>query len=178
MAPYERRVIELLRNSKDKRARKLAKKRVRFPPPPPNQTSLPCFPAGMTGFLLIQGVFPSCLCPSRGVLRGVVLMVRGSKGDADLVCVCSNSSGHSVVPRRRWMNCRESLPSREGLLIKKNICFDSEKWRMGGSCLRSREGRGCVKEREIRRWILLLPGCFQRDMLVLPYPESGFKSRR
>ena len=34
LAPYERRVIELLRNSKDKRARKLAKKRVRsfFPP--------------------------------------------------------------------------------------------------------------------------------------------------
>jgi large subunit ribosomal protein L36e len=31
LAPYERRVIELLRNSKDKRARKLAKKRVRFP---------------------------------------------------------------------------------------------------------------------------------------------------
>jgi hypothetical protein len=28
LAPYERRVIELLRNSKDKRARKLAKKRV------------------------------------------------------------------------------------------------------------------------------------------------------
>lgn len=27
LAPYERRVIELLRNSKDKRARKLAKKR-------------------------------------------------------------------------------------------------------------------------------------------------------
>ena len=32
LAPYERRVIELLRNSKDKRARKLAKKRVRFFP--------------------------------------------------------------------------------------------------------------------------------------------------
>jgi hypothetical protein len=30
LAPYERRVIELLRNSKDKRARKLAKKRVRI----------------------------------------------------------------------------------------------------------------------------------------------------
>jgi len=30
LAPYERRVIELLRNSKDKRARKLAKKRVCF----------------------------------------------------------------------------------------------------------------------------------------------------
>jgi hypothetical protein len=28
LAPYERRIIELLRNSKDKRARKLAKKRV------------------------------------------------------------------------------------------------------------------------------------------------------
>ena len=28
LAPYERRVVELLRNSKDKRARKLAKKRV------------------------------------------------------------------------------------------------------------------------------------------------------
>ncbi len=28
LAPYERRVIELLRNSKDKRARKMAKKRV------------------------------------------------------------------------------------------------------------------------------------------------------
>ena len=28
LAPYERRVIELLRNSKDKRARKLAKKRL------------------------------------------------------------------------------------------------------------------------------------------------------
>lgn len=32
LAPYERRVIELLRNSKDKRARKLAKKRVCFRP--------------------------------------------------------------------------------------------------------------------------------------------------
>lgn len=32
LAPYERRVIELLRNSKDKRARKLAKKRVRRSP--------------------------------------------------------------------------------------------------------------------------------------------------
>lgn len=30
-APYERRVMELLRNSKDKRARKLTKKRVRSP---------------------------------------------------------------------------------------------------------------------------------------------------
>jgi hypothetical protein len=30
LAPYEKRVIELLRNSKDKRARKLAKKRVCF----------------------------------------------------------------------------------------------------------------------------------------------------
>ena len=29
-APYERRVLELLRNSKDKRARKLTKKRVRI----------------------------------------------------------------------------------------------------------------------------------------------------
>jgi large subunit ribosomal protein L36e len=29
LAPYERRVVELLRNSQDKRARKLAKKRVR-----------------------------------------------------------------------------------------------------------------------------------------------------
>jgi large subunit ribosomal protein L36e len=28
LAPYERRVVELLRNSQDKRARKLAKKRV------------------------------------------------------------------------------------------------------------------------------------------------------
>lgn len=28
LAPYERRIIELLRNSKDKRARKLAKRRV------------------------------------------------------------------------------------------------------------------------------------------------------
>jgi large subunit ribosomal protein L36e len=35
LAPYERRVIELLRNSKDKRARKLAKKRVRFLASPP-----------------------------------------------------------------------------------------------------------------------------------------------
>jgi len=32
LAPYERRVIELLRNSKDKRARKLAKKRVSSTP--------------------------------------------------------------------------------------------------------------------------------------------------
>ena len=32
LAPYERRVIELLRNSKDKRARKLAKKRVGYLP--------------------------------------------------------------------------------------------------------------------------------------------------
>ena len=34
LAPYEKRVIELLRNSKDKRARKLAKKRV-LPLSPP-----------------------------------------------------------------------------------------------------------------------------------------------
>ena len=33
LAPYERRVIELLGNSRDKRARKLAKKRVRSPLP-------------------------------------------------------------------------------------------------------------------------------------------------
>jgi len=33
LAPYEKRVIELLRNSKDKRARKLAKKRVSPPLP-------------------------------------------------------------------------------------------------------------------------------------------------
>ncbi|EKG14996.1 Ribosomal protein L36e [Macrophomina phaseolina MS6] len=54
LAPYERRVIELLRNSKDKRARKLAKKRVRRlpkpakePPPTDMYTSerfLPIFP--------------------------------------------------------------------------------------------------------------------------------------
>lgn len=31
LAPYERRIIELLRNSKDKRARKLAKKKVGLP---------------------------------------------------------------------------------------------------------------------------------------------------
>ena len=31
LAPYERRIIELLRNAQDKRARKLAKKRVRLP---------------------------------------------------------------------------------------------------------------------------------------------------
>jgi len=35
LAPYERRVVELLRNSKDKRARKFAKKRVSTPSPPP-----------------------------------------------------------------------------------------------------------------------------------------------
>jgi hypothetical protein len=35
LAPYEKRVIELLRNSKDKRARRLAKKRVRLPYHPP-----------------------------------------------------------------------------------------------------------------------------------------------
>lgn len=34
LAPYERRVTELLRNSKDKRARKLAKKRVSLFPTP------------------------------------------------------------------------------------------------------------------------------------------------
>lgn len=34
LAPYERRVIELLRNSKDKRARKLAKRRVSLHLPP------------------------------------------------------------------------------------------------------------------------------------------------
>jgi large subunit ribosomal protein L36e len=34
LAPYERRVIELLRNAQDKRARKLAKKRVRLPAKP------------------------------------------------------------------------------------------------------------------------------------------------
>lgn len=33
LAPYERRIIELLRNTQDKRARKLAKKRVRVPQP-------------------------------------------------------------------------------------------------------------------------------------------------
>jgi len=38
LAPYERRVIELLRNSKDKRARKLAKKRVHFPFPDAHQS--------------------------------------------------------------------------------------------------------------------------------------------
>ncbi len=41
LAPYERRVIELLRNSKDKRARKLAKKRVRAPFAPVTASHLP-----------------------------------------------------------------------------------------------------------------------------------------
>jgi len=41
LAPYERRVIELLRNSKDKRARKLAKKRV-CPPTPLNDPIALC----------------------------------------------------------------------------------------------------------------------------------------
>ena len=40
LAPYERRVIELLRNSRDKRARKLAKKRVLTKPPSPTTTEL------------------------------------------------------------------------------------------------------------------------------------------
>lgn len=40
LAPYERRIIELLRNSKDKRARKLAKRRVR--------TSQPRYRAGLS----------------------------------------------------------------------------------------------------------------------------------
>ncbi|KAI1260580.1 ribosomal protein L36e [Xylariaceae sp. FL1019] len=31
LAPYERRIVELLRNGRDKRARKLAKKRVHIP---------------------------------------------------------------------------------------------------------------------------------------------------
>ena len=35
LAPYEKHVIDLLRNSKDKRARRLAKKRVRLPYHPP-----------------------------------------------------------------------------------------------------------------------------------------------
>lgn len=35
LAPYEKRVIELLRNAKDKRARRLAKKRVRLSAPNP-----------------------------------------------------------------------------------------------------------------------------------------------
>lgn len=39
LAPYEKRVIELLRNSKDKRARKLAKKRVR--PSPSRSCQIP-----------------------------------------------------------------------------------------------------------------------------------------
>lgn len=42
LAPYERRVIELLRNSKDKRARKLAKKRVRRPFSSPSKITRPC----------------------------------------------------------------------------------------------------------------------------------------
>lgn len=47
LAPYERRVIELLRNSKDKRARKLAKKRVCFTPSISNpvDTSLTVLPS-------------------------------------------------------------------------------------------------------------------------------------
>lgn len=48
LAPYERRVIELLRNSKDKRARKLAKKRVCLNPlrlQPRRHTSLTLPPA-------------------------------------------------------------------------------------------------------------------------------------
>lgn len=32
-APYEKRLIELLKNGRDKRALKLAKRKVRFPPP-------------------------------------------------------------------------------------------------------------------------------------------------
>lgn len=41
LAPYERRVVELLRNGKDKRARKLAKKKVRSPPIAGNTTGNP-----------------------------------------------------------------------------------------------------------------------------------------
>lgn len=45
LAPYERRVIELLRNSKDKRARKLAKKRVRSPLSSLHPISIPYIPS-------------------------------------------------------------------------------------------------------------------------------------
>lgn len=51
LAPYERRVIELLRNSKDKRARKLAKKRVCF-------RSCPCYDAPLT--IAIARYFRTC----------------------------------------------------------------------------------------------------------------------
>lgn len=70
LAPYERRVIELLRNSKDKRARKLAKKRVcRF------LLLLPCLCAvvGYLGdlgcFLPMWGgwVYAGCWAYGRGI---------------------------------------------------------------------------------------------------------------
>jgi hypothetical protein len=44
LAPYEKRIIELLRNSKDKRARRLAKKRVRLSHQHHNTTDLPLAP--------------------------------------------------------------------------------------------------------------------------------------
>lgn len=53
LAPYEKRVIELLRNSKDKRARKLAKKRVRYSP------ALLRFPTSKQPLLTLA--LPSCL---------------------------------------------------------------------------------------------------------------------
>ena len=56
LAPYERRVIELLRNSKDKRARKLAKKRVS-----PSLLFVPVH-AYFRSSIAVMGIWCSCWC--------------------------------------------------------------------------------------------------------------------
>ena len=81
LAPYERRVIELLRNSKDKRARKLAKKRVS------------CF-----RFLVTYGIHSTQDIPC---LRLAGFMGYG----ADIFILYS--LGHLAVRSERSMSCKE-----------------------------------------------------------------------
>ncbi|KAJ4553523.1 ribosomal protein L36 [Exophiala dermatitidis] len=84
LAPYERRVIELLRNSKDKRARKLAKKRVRH----------------------TWITYPLTLSGRRD-------LPRGNETNRLLTCPSPHSSVLSVVRRERSTSFSASSPSRD-----------------------------------------------------------------
>jgi hypothetical protein len=94
LAPYERRVIELLRNSKDKRARKLAKKRV-------------CFPVA-----LLQ-LFPSTTMDANYTFSARNLLPRQGQGRGD-------AARHRRVPPCRSLN-GVCLREREEMIWRTEI---------------------------------------------------------
>ena len=107
LAPYEKRVIELLRNSKDKRARKLAKKRVGL---------------SILRRTLGEPSGPPC---ARAINRGgrlsechLIPVPQSRTSSFPVVLTRLYSSEHSDVRRERWTNCKELLRSRGGLVTK------------------------------------------------------------